>query len=49
MIVEIQDLTNFAKQQKNLIDSKGVSKVMVPTESVFKTQDENLNQHLGLV
>lgn len=48
MITEIIDVTNFVKEQKNLIDSGEVEKVRIPKERIFEVENASLKQKLNL-
>jgi hypothetical protein len=42
-IKSIEDITDFVKQQKAILDDNGLNKLRVPVESIFKIEDETLN------
>lgn len=48
MIKQIIDLTEFVKNQKAKIDKREIESLMVPKESIFKTEIEELNKKLKL-
>lgn len=47
-IAGIEDVTDFVKQQKSLLDANRLDELMVPVESVFRPADEALNKRLGI-
>lgn len=48
MIKEIVDLTNFVRSQKMKIDKGEIKSLIIPKETIFRTEDGELNEKLGL-
>lgn len=48
MICKIVDMTTFVKAQKELIDNRQLEQLQVPSESIFKSSSEILNDFLKL-
>jgi hypothetical protein len=48
MIREIIDLTDFVKEQKSKIRDKNIGSLIVPKETIFKSENEDLNSILRL-
>ena len=42
----IEDITEFVKQQKLLLDSNQLDKLLVPVETIYKTTDDKLNSRI---
>lgn len=47
MIVQIENVTSFVKTQKQFLDNKQIENLIVPTEKIYKTTNQNLNRKLG--
>jgi len=47
-IKDIQDITDFVKQQKLLLDRNCLDDLLVPIETVFKISDNELNNRIGI-
>ncbi|QKJ29323.1 DUF4291 domain-containing protein [Mucilaginibacter mali] len=47
-IAFIEDITDFVKQQKILLDDDRLDELTVPVETVFRPRDESLNMKLGI-
>ncbi|SEP03180.1 hypothetical protein [Mucilaginibacter sp. OK283] len=47
-IRKVQDVTDFVKQQKQLLDAGCLDELSVPFETVFKTSDAALNDRVGI-
>jgi len=47
-ITLIEDITDFARQQKQHLDNNQLDKLIVPIETVFKTTDSELNKKIGI-
>ncbi len=47
MIVQIENITSFVKTQKQFLDKKQIENLIVPTETIYKTTNQNLNRKLG--
>ncbi len=47
-INRIEDITEFVKQQKQLLDSKQLDKLLVPIETIFKMTDNKQNERIGI-
>jgi len=47
-IVAIEDITEFVKTQKTLLDSGRLNELLVPVETPFKTIDDELNKRIGI-
>lgn len=47
-IMAIEDITEFVKAQKVLIDSNHLDKLLIPIEDVFKPTEETLCKRLGV-
>lgn len=48
MIVQIENITSFVKTQKQFLDNKQIENIVVPTETIYKTTNQNLNRKLGI-
>ncbi|WP_225976323.1 DUF4291 domain-containing protein [Mucilaginibacter ginsenosidivorax] len=47
-IRKIEDVTNFVKLQKQLLDAGRLDELLVPFETAFKTTDAALNDRVGI-
>lgn len=47
-INRIEDMTEFVKQQKRLLDNNQLDQLLVPTETVYRTKNEQLNEKIGI-
>lgn len=47
-IIRIEDITDFVKQQKSLLDNGRLDELQVPVERVYRTADEALNKQVGI-
>lgn len=47
-IMVIEDITEFVKEQKVLVDSNQLDKLLIPIENVFKPTEETLCKRLGV-
>lgn len=47
-INKIEDMTEFVKQQKKLLDNNKLDTLLVPIETVYKTTNEQLNEKIGI-
>jgi hypothetical protein len=47
-IKSIEDITDFVRQQKYLLDNNRVKELLVPIETIFRTSDEKLNNSVGI-
>ncbi|SEO53827.1 protein of unknown function [Mucilaginibacter gossypiicola] len=47
-ITRIEDITDFVKQQKQLLDAGRINELLVPIETVYKTTNAALNQRVGI-
>lgn len=47
-ITRIEDITDFVKQQKSLVDSGRLDELQMPVERVCKIVDEALNKRVGI-
>lgn len=48
MVCEIMDMTDFVTQQRRHIDNKDLSKLLVPTESIYLPESETVQAQIGL-
>jgi len=48
MIQKIENITDFVKFQKQLVNNNDINNLQVPVESVYVTKNQSLNQKLGL-
>ena len=48
MIQKIENITDFVKAQKQLVDKKNIENLIVPTETLYITTNKSLNQKLGI-
>lgn len=48
MVTEIIDVTDFVKEQKAFIDNKELSKLLVPQESIYIPQSQELVKKMGI-
>lgn len=48
MIHSIENITGFVHEQKQILDKKGMNSLSVPVETLFKTQDPELDQWLSI-
>jgi hypothetical protein len=48
-IKHIEDITKFAKEQKQQLYCDQLDNLLVPIETLFKTTDEKLNERIGVV
>ena len=48
MIQKIENVTDFVKAQKKIVDKKDIGNLIVPTENVYITTNQRLNQKLGI-
>lgn len=48
MICKIVDMTSFVKTQKERIDNRQLKQLKVPSESIFKSKNDDLNMFLKL-
>lgn len=48
MIVQIENVTSFVKTQKQFLDKKQIENLTVPTETIYKPTNRNLNRKLGI-
>lgn len=48
-IIEIEDITDYVKQEKATLDSKRVSHIHIPVERVFDNLDEELKRKLDII
>lgn len=44
----IEDVTEFVKEQKILVDKKALDKLLVPLETVYQPADEKLSERIGI-
>lgn len=47
-IVKIEDITPFVVQQKQILDAGRLDELMVPVETIFRSEDEGLNERVGV-
>jgi hypothetical protein len=47
-IKSIEDITDFVRQQKYLLDNNRVKELLIPIETIFRTLDEKLNNSVGI-
>ncbi|HEX8022203.1 DUF4291 domain-containing protein [Mucilaginibacter sp.] len=47
-IIRIEDITDFVKQQKSLLDNGDLDELQVPAERIYRTTDEALNKRVGM-
>jgi len=47
-IKSVEDITDFVREQKKLLDSSGLAELFVPIETDYKTSDAELNKRIGL-
>ncbi len=47
-IAKIDDVTDFVKQQKQLLDNGKLNELLVPFETTFKASNPNLNAKVGI-
>lgn len=47
-IISVDDITEFVKEQKRLLDSDNLGALMVPIETVFEISDRALGKRIGL-
>ncbi|MFM2387570.1 MAG: hypothetical protein RL660_2327 [Bacteroidota bacterium] len=48
MIYKIENITDFVKTQKQFVDKNEIEKLIVPTETIFKTSKPLLNEKIGI-
>lgn len=48
MIVKIEDITNFVREQRQIVADKRLADLLVPIENVYQPKDKNLCQQLLL-
>jgi len=47
-VKQIDDITDFVKQQRQLLESNQLDKLLVPVETVFKMTDSKQNERIGI-
>jgi len=47
-IKAVEDITDFVKQQKKLLDNTGMQELLVPVETIFKPADMELSRKIGI-
>jgi hypothetical protein len=47
-IKQIEDITDFVKEQKNHVDNHELDKLSVPIETVYHLADEDLRKRIGV-
>lgn len=47
-IKAIEDITEFVKEQKVQVDKKALNRLLVPIETIYKPQDGNLCERIGI-
>jgi hypothetical protein len=47
-IKHIDDITDFVREQKQILDTKQLDKLVVPIETVFKMVDDRQNERIGI-
>lgn len=47
-IKHIEDITNFVKEQKQILDNKQLDKLQVPIETIFSMQNNQENKRIGI-
>ena len=48
MIQKIENITDFVKAQKQFVDKKDIENLIVPSENLYITTNQRLNQKLGI-
>ncbi len=48
MITKIIDLTDFVKEQKQIIKNKNIEKLQIPIEQIYKPHNINTIKQIGL-
>lgn len=47
-IQKIEDITDFVKEQKQVLDAGQLDKLLVPIETIFRMADNTQNQRIGI-